>query len=179
VEVPPTAGRAGTGFWGWAPVHDLLRSTTDPNILYAAVNGSGIWKTIDGGTTWNLLSGGLPITGVGRLDIGIHPALPSVLYVIVERDPTAPSSGRINPPTRRTTWTGAAIPSGSCHYWNFQDICTYYRQHRRAVLVRPHPRGPVGHFGVGRRDGDLQDDERRDGAGSTSVRSRCTPTSTR
>jgi photosystem II stability/assembly factor-like uncharacterized protein len=70
-------GNAQTG--DYQAVHDLLRSPTDPNILYAAVDRSGIWKTTDGGTTWAKLAGGLPTVDVGRLDIGIHPLLPSVV----------------------------------------------------------------------------------------------------
>jgi photosystem II stability/assembly factor-like uncharacterized protein len=116
-------GPAQMGFV--SSVHDLLRSPNDPNVLYAAVNGSGIWKTIDGGTTWNQLSGGLPTTSVGRLDIGIHPLLPSVLYVVVERGSNGTQLGTYKSTDSGATWTALPIPSGSCHYWNFQDLCTY------------------------------------------------------
>jgi hypothetical protein len=106
-------------------VHDLLRSPTDPNILYAAVDAIGIWKTTNGGTTWVKLAGGLPTVDVGRLDIGIHPLLPSVLYVVAERINTGSQLGTYKSTDAGVTWTTLPIPSGSCHYWDFQDLCTY------------------------------------------------------
>ena len=106
-------------------VHDLLRSPTDPNVLYAAADGSGIWKTIDGGTSWVKLAGGLPTVNVGRLDIGIHPLLPNVVYVIAENASNGSQLGTYKSTDSGVTWTTLPIPSGSCHYWDFQDICSY------------------------------------------------------
>jgi photosystem II stability/assembly factor-like uncharacterized protein len=106
-------------------VHDLLRSPTDPNILYAAVDAIGIWKTTDGGTTWAKLGGGLPTVDVGRMDIGIHPQLPSVLYAIAERITTGAQLGTYRSADAGVTWSTLPIPSGSCHYYDFQDVCTY------------------------------------------------------
>jgi photosystem II stability/assembly factor-like uncharacterized protein len=106
-------------------VHDLLRSPNDPNTLYAAVDGSGIWRTTDGGTSWTKLDGGLPTVNVGRLDIGIHPLLPNVLYVIAANSSNGTQLGTYKSIDSGVSWTALPIPSGSCHYWNFQDICTY------------------------------------------------------
>jgi photosystem II stability/assembly factor-like uncharacterized protein len=106
-------------------VHDLLRSPTDPNILYAAVDGSGIWKTTNGGTSWVKLAGGLPTVNLGRLDIGIHPSLPSVLYVIAESTTNGSQLGTYKSTDSGATWTALPIPSGSCHYYNFKDVCSY------------------------------------------------------
>ncbi len=106
-------------------VHDLLRSPTDPDTLYAAVDTSGIWKTTNGGTSWVKLAGGLPTVNVGRLDIGIHPLLPSVLYVLAANASNGSQLGTYKTTDAGVTWTTLPIPSGSCHYWNFQDICSY------------------------------------------------------
>ena len=106
-------------------VHDLLRSPSDPNTLYAAVDASGIWKTVNGGTSWVKLAGGLPVANIGRLDIGIHPLLASVLYVIASRGNNGAQLGTYKSTDSGATWTVLPIPSGTCHYWTFQDICTY------------------------------------------------------
>ncbi len=48
--------------------------------------GSGLWKSTDGGNTWQQLSGGLPTPaqGLGRIGFCICPSLPSRLYATVD-----------------------------------------------------------------------------------------------
>lgn len=106
-------------------VQDLVRSPSDPNTLYAAVNGSGIWKTTNAGTTWTKLAGGLPTTDISRFDIGVDPGNASVLYALVARSSTGAERGTYKSINAGTTWIALPNQSGSCHYWNFQDICTY------------------------------------------------------
>jgi photosystem II stability/assembly factor-like uncharacterized protein len=69
-----------------------------PNIVYAAahqrmrqvftyINGgpeSALYKSTDGGTTWNKLTSGLPTTELGRIGLAISPVNPDILYAIVE-----------------------------------------------------------------------------------------------
>jgi photosystem II stability/assembly factor-like uncharacterized protein len=45
---------------------------------------SAVYKSTDGGTTWNKLSNGLPANDMGRIGLAISPANPDVLYAIVE-----------------------------------------------------------------------------------------------
>ncbi len=67
-------------------VVDLVRDPNDPNTLYAAAwererrawnfvesgEGSGIYKSVDGGSSWKKLSGGFPQgEGVGRIGLSI------------------------------------------------------------------------------------------------------------
>lgn len=108
-------------------VLDLVMSGTSPNTLYAAVNGSGVWKTINGGTSWTKLAGGFPAANVGRIAIAIRPGT-DVLFAAVEAADTGKQLGTWKSVDAGATWTAvAAVPSpSSCHYWDFEDICTYF-----------------------------------------------------
>ncbi len=68
----------------------VITHPTDPNIVYVAATGHtwgtsgdrGLFKTEDGGTTWQKLGGGLPNDGkTGAIDLVIDPTNPEVLYV--------------------------------------------------------------------------------------------------
>ena len=78
---------------------DLVQDPNNPNILYAAMwermrgldyrrsfgETSGVWKTIDGGETWNQLTNGLPNDqNVGRIGLAIAKTNPNVLYAFVD-----------------------------------------------------------------------------------------------
>ena len=57
-----------------------------PWFIYAPANGpgSGLFKSTDGGTTWNPLTKGLPAEGLGRMGIAISPANPRRVYVVAD-----------------------------------------------------------------------------------------------
>ncbi len=78
---------------------DLAMDPTNPRILYAAFwdhqrlpwlvrsggEGSGIWKSTDGGDTWNRLTTGLPAL-MGKIGISVSPANPDRVFAIVEAE---------------------------------------------------------------------------------------------
>lgn len=78
-------------------VSDLDIDPTNPNILYAGMwsferkawthrSGSekgGVYKSIDGGRTWNKLSNGLPKL-LGRIGVRVAPSNTNIVYAIVE-----------------------------------------------------------------------------------------------
>jgi photosystem II stability/assembly factor-like uncharacterized protein len=80
---------------GIAEVH---MDPSNPNILYASahqrrrrewtfISGgpeSGLYKSIDGGETWEEINKGLPAGYMGRVGMAISPANPDVVYAIVE-----------------------------------------------------------------------------------------------
>ena len=81
---------------------DLELMPTNSNIIYAAawraerkpwtiISGgkeNGIWKSVDGGETWNRRSEGLPKL-MGKIDLAVCPADSKVVYALVE----APDGG--------------------------------------------------------------------------------------
>ncbi|MXX58609.1 MAG: glycosyl hydrolase, partial [Rhodothermaceae bacterium] len=90
-----------------AGVIDLVIDPTNPDILYAAGwhrerrawnfveggSGSGIWKSTDGGDSWDRLSAeGLPSGDtVGRIGLDIFPGNPEILYALVDNQARRPA----------------------------------------------------------------------------------------
>jgi len=78
---------------------DLAMDPTNPETLYAAAYdkvrlpwhyeaggpGSGLYKTTDGGKTWQRLKGGFPTGPLGRIGIDIYKKNPRILYAVVEK----------------------------------------------------------------------------------------------
>ncbi|MEO0211592.1 MAG: hypothetical protein ABIN66_07030 [candidate division WOR-3 bacterium] len=88
-------GRARTGEWqfiGPLPLTEeywsdgtvsgrtsfILSHPTDPNIAYIAAAGGGVWKTTDGGETWEVLTDALPSLASGAL--AFEPGNTNVIY---------------------------------------------------------------------------------------------------
>jgi len=79
-------------------VTDLVMHPNNPDILYAASfqrarhvftylgggPGSTIYKSTDGGETWNKMASGLPGVELGRIGLAVTPAAPDKVYAIVE-----------------------------------------------------------------------------------------------
>ncbi|MBI9038381.1 MAG: hypothetical protein JEY97_09635 [Bacteroidales bacterium] len=78
---------------------DLIQHPTNPDIIYATMwermrgltyrrsfgNGSGVWKTTDGGDSWTELTNGLPTgNNVGRIGIDLCKSNPDVLYTFYD-----------------------------------------------------------------------------------------------
>jgi hypothetical protein len=56
-----------------------------PYYLQSGGPGSGLWKSTDGGDTWERVEGGgLPETEMGRLMVAFAPSYPRVMYLMVE-----------------------------------------------------------------------------------------------
>ena len=100
-----------------AGVTDLILDPTNPNIIYAALwevyrqpwtlesggPGSGIFKSTDGGDTWNEITRntGLPKGVIGNIGITVSPANPERVWAIVE----AEEGGVFRSDNAGKTWT--------------------------------------------------------------------------
>ena len=79
---------------------DLIMDPTDPNILYASMwefrrtgwsfnsggEQSGLFKSTDGGKTWNELKNGFPKGKLGRIAIAVAPSNPKIIYSVIESE---------------------------------------------------------------------------------------------
>ncbi len=86
---------------------DLAMDPNDPKTLFAATYqrrrtlwgfngggpGSGIYRTLDGGDTWEELTEGLPAGDKGRIGLDIYRRDGNLVYAIVEADPRRPGQG--------------------------------------------------------------------------------------
>ncbi len=100
--------RSDDGGANWERVHfvnessganNLSMDVTNPRVLYAAFwdhdrdpwfvrsggDGSGIWKSTDGGDSWSRLEKGLPKL-MGKIGVSVSPANNQVVYAIVEAE---------------------------------------------------------------------------------------------
>jgi photosystem II stability/assembly factor-like uncharacterized protein len=81
---------------------DAIIDPVNPETIYASTwefrrtpysfnsggNGSGMYKSTDGGKTWNTLSSGLPAKPFGRAALALAPSEPNKLIAIVEAEKT-------------------------------------------------------------------------------------------
>ena len=97
-------------------VSDLLMDPRNPDILYAAAHqrrrhvftyvgggpGSALYKSKDGGKTWDKAMQGLPAGDLGRIGLAMAPSDPEVVYAIVEA--TEGKGGMFRSTDRAASW---------------------------------------------------------------------------
>ena len=95
---------------------DLELQPGNPNVIFACmwhgqrkpwtiISGAregGIYKSTDGGETWNKLAGGLPNELFGRSNVAISAASPNRIYALIE---AKPGSGLYRSEDAGATWT--------------------------------------------------------------------------
>lgn len=84
----------------WVGATDLVIDPRNPDILYAATwqrhrtvagyigggPGTAIYKSTDGGETWDKLTNGLPSSNMGKIGLAISPQKPDIIYAALELD---------------------------------------------------------------------------------------------
>jgi photosystem II stability/assembly factor-like uncharacterized protein len=103
----------------------LWNTRRPPWYTYAPTNGpgGGIFKSIDGGTTWTQLTTGLPKEGIGRSGVAIAPSNSRRLYAVVDclvPDPNAPAPAAPAPGAAGGRG-GAQAPPGQGGFFRSDD----------------------------------------------------------
>jgi len=85
--------------------------------VYTYISGgteSAMYKSTDGGVSWNKLSNGLPSGDIGRIGMDISPVNPDVLYAVVE---AAEGAGTYRSIDRGASWNKMSNFSTSGNYY--------------------------------------------------------------
>jgi len=92
--------------YGWddssGRLSTLVIDPTDPATMYAGAQSSGVWKTIDGGQSWQPVSDAATLSVAG---LALDPSLPSRLYLVTR------SSGVYRSIDSGTSWTQISTAS--------------------------------------------------------------------
>lgn len=105
----------------------LWNTRRPPWFTYAPTNGpgGGIFKSVDGGTTWKQLTGGLPTETIGRTGIAVSAIDPRRVYAVVD-SLTPPPPPTVEPPLGSrppapATRGGAQPPPGPGGFFRSDD----------------------------------------------------------
>ena len=79
LPVPYTIYYGPSGSATSGRVNGLAFAPNDPNTLYLAAAGGGIWKTTNGGTNWTPLGDAFPF--LQTTSVAVHPTNPDTVYV--------------------------------------------------------------------------------------------------
>ena len=137
------AKKLGDGDWTGAT--DILIDPKDPEVLYAATwdrhrtvatylgggPGSGVYKSIDGGETWNKLNKGIPSSNLGKIGLAMSPFNSDVIYAAIELDRR--KGGLYMSNNKGESWTkqSDAISGGTGPHY-YQEL--YASPHREGTL---------------------------------------------
>ena len=113
-------------------ISDIVMDPRDPNVLFAAahqrrrhvwtyIDGgpeSAVYKSKDGGATWDKLSNGLPGGDLGRIGLAISPANPDYVYAIIKASGKA--GGFFRSTDRGASWKKMSDYQTSGNY--YQEI---------------------------------------------------------
>ncbi len=111
-------------------VNNVIMDPRDPNVLYASSEqrrrhvftkiGGGpetaIYKSVNGGETWDKLTNGLPGADMGGIGLAISPVNPDIIYAIIEAADDA--SGFYKSANRGASWQKMSNHTAQGQYYN-------------------------------------------------------------
>lgn len=124
----------------WTGVTDIAIDPRDPDRLYAATwqrhrnvaaymgggPGTGLYRSVDGGETWEKLKKGLPSSNMGKIGLAISPIKPDVLYAAIELERRSGAVYRSE--DRGSSWTkmSETVSGGTGpHYYQELYACPH------------------------------------------------------
>jgi len=132
----------------WVGVTDIIIDPRDPDRLYAATwqrhrniaaymgggPGTGIYRSDDGGETWEKLIKGLPETNMGKIGLAISPQKPDILYAAIELE--LRTGGVYRSEDRGSSWikqSDAVCGATGPHY--YQELVACPHQFDKLYLI--------------------------------------------
>jgi hypothetical protein len=109
-----------------AEIRDALADPKDPAVIYAGTTGAGVYKSVDGGTTWRRSSAGITATPVYALIP--DPVSPSVLYALTQEGIQKSTNGG-------ATWTAILAGGEYLGEWVWVGSGTRARSGGMASMV--------------------------------------------
>lgn len=109
--------------------HSMEFQPNNPNVVYAATQNlfapgtGGFYRSTDNGKTWTQINAGLPASAnVDRMQIGVSPANPNVVYLLTDSITTTGFEGLYRSNNQGLTFTTVAnyITSNDLLGWNCQ-----------------------------------------------------------
>jgi len=143
--------RGGLPDDGHAGATELVIDPSNPNTLYAAYydrlrkpwtftsggKTGGVYKSIDGGATWNKLRAGLPSGETGRIGLAISRQNPQIVMAIIEaeqtNDLTRPGSGIYRSEDGGASWKYINTYNNRPFYYS--QIRINPRDHQRVYVL--------------------------------------------
>ncbi len=98
---------------GMGRINGIAFHPTQANILYVGSPSGGLWRSLDGGSTWTVLTANLPSLGVST--ILVHPTTPTTLFIGTgDRDAgDSPGIGVYKSVDDGVTWSVSSTGMGS------------------------------------------------------------------
>jgi len=110
-------------------VNEIIMDPRNSQVLYASAfqrrrsdfayvsggPGSGMYKTTDGGATWDKINSGLPSADKGRIGLAISPADPEYIYAVME---ASKESGFYRSTNRGASWQKMSTENTGGNYYN-------------------------------------------------------------
>jgi photosystem II stability/assembly factor-like uncharacterized protein len=135
----------------WIGVTDIIIDPRDPNLLYAATwqrhrnvaaymgggPGSGIYRSKDGGDSWEKLIQGLPTSNMAKMGLAISPQKPDVVYAAIELNRRTGAVYRSE--DRGSSWKkqSKTVAGGTGPHY-YQELYASPHQFDRIYLVDVH-----------------------------------------
>ncbi len=132
----------------WTGATDLLIDPRNPDRIYAATwqrhrtvaaymgggPGTAIYRSEDGGQSWDKLSRGLPSSDMGKIGLALSPQQPDVIYAAIELNRRSGGVYRSN--DRGASWTkmSDAVAGGTGPHY-YQELYACPHQFDRLYLV--------------------------------------------
>jgi len=105
----------------------LIISSVSPQTIYITTGGTSaglVRKTTDGGTTWVTLAGGLPTSGMGRIQLAMSNSNQQVIYASISAS-SGSLTGLYRTTDGGTTWTSQATTPNylGTQGWYDNSVC--------------------------------------------------------